>query len=288
MSRSLEAQISVSARGPPSPSWYPQQARRPMSVDPLSLGHHVTSNAVTGVTSPNSQPLSPTSSSRRRAWDFSTKPGPVDLSFKAAVKKWQWDVEQGLYAPKVLRPASCNGVTAAAAGEGHSHAAMGLASDVRTTTRRHGVTRSLACSTGSRTAVHCTGATAAGIGDHGCDMGCSGAGGGSHWLRQPQVFSGAASPALEAFESIVIGSLLLKPHLTLMQLQKGMVTLSELDTEQQLAAVGLMLRGGFWVAAMLISYADWGILAEVLQEMVLLVEAGMQLDPQVGGEWVML
>jgi hypothetical protein len=95
------------------------------------------------------------------------------------------------------------------------------------------------------------------------------------------VFSSATSLALEAFESIVITTLLSKPNLTLMQLQQGLVVLSELETQEQLAAVALMLRGGFWVAAMLISYGDWGILAEVLQQMLLLVEAGLHLDLQV-------
>lgn len=44
--------------------------------------------------------------------------------------------------------------------------------------------------------------------------------------------------------------LVAKPHLTPMQLQQAVQAISRLDSPCQLAAIGILVRAGFWLAAM--------------------------------------
>jgi hypothetical protein len=55
---------------------------------------------------------------------------------------------------------------------------------------------------------------------------------------------------MQALEGLVAKHLAGKQHLTLMQLQRGIQALSGLESPFQLAAIGVLLRGGCWLAAM--------------------------------------
>ena len=58
-----------------------------------------------------------------------------------------------------------------------------------------------------------------------------------------------------ALEGLVLRKLVAKPHLTLRQLQRGVQAISQLDTPCQLAALGQLLKGGYWLAAMQVDRA---------------------------------
>lgn len=64
------------------------------------------------------------------------------------------------------------------------------------------------------------------------------------------VFQGSGEEAVQALEQLVQQKLVAKPHLTLLQLQRGIQAVSQLEVQYQLAATGVMLRGGCWAAAM--------------------------------------
>jgi hypothetical protein len=64
------------------------------------------------------------------------------------------------------------------------------------------------------------------------------------------VFQGSGDEAMQALEGLVLKHLAGKPHLTLMQLQRGIQAVSCLESPFQLAAIGVLLRGGCWLAAM--------------------------------------
>lgn len=69
----------------------------------------------------------------------------------------------------------------------------------------------------------------------------------------PAVFQGSGDEAVQALEGVVLRHLAGKRHLTLMQLQRGIQAVSLLDSPFQLAAIGVLLRGGCWLAAMQVS-----------------------------------
>lgn len=165
---------------------------------------------------------------RKRAWDACTLP-PSEVSFEDALRAWSRDVESGAYTPQVLRPLS----------------PMGGGNGVTVQKKTGG----------------CMPTIRAGAAEWG------GAGLAAPLQQTVIVFTGTEGLALEALESLVWKQLVTRPHLTLLQLERGVTALSELDTPAQLAAVALLLRGGFWVAAMQVAYADFGLLAAVLQEM---------------------
>jgi hypothetical protein len=64
------------------------------------------------------------------------------------------------------------------------------------------------------------------------------------------VFQGSGDEAMQALEGLVLKHLAGKSHLTLMQLQRGIQAVSCLESPFQLAAIGVLLRGGCWLAAM--------------------------------------
>jgi hypothetical protein len=66
---------------------------------------------------------------------------------------------------------------------------------------------------------------------------------------------------MQALESLVLKHLAGKLHLTLMQLQRGIQAVSCLESPFQLAAIGVLLRGGCWLAAMQVGGSLWQQLA---------------------------
>lgn len=64
------------------------------------------------------------------------------------------------------------------------------------------------------------------------------------------VFQGSGEEAIQALEGLVLRRLVCKPHLTVMQLQRGVRAISTLESQYQLAAIGVLLKGGCWTAAM--------------------------------------
>jgi hypothetical protein len=68
------------------------------------------------------------------------------------------------------------------------------------------------------------------------------------------MFHGTGPAAIEALEGVVLSGLVQKPNLTLLQLQAAVGVLSDLATEEQLAAVALLLRGGFWMSALQVGH----------------------------------
>lgn len=66
----------------------------------------------------------------------------------------------------------------------------------------------------------------------------------------PAVFQGSGEDALLALEALVAQHVVTKPRLTLMQLQRAVQGISCLESPCQLAAIGVLVRGGFWLAAM--------------------------------------
>jgi hypothetical protein len=72
----------------------------------------------------------------------------------------------------------------------------------------------------------------------------------------PVVFLGSGEDALQALEGLVLRHLVLRHNLTLMQLQRSVQSISCLDSSCQLAAIGVLVRAGFWLAAMQVCV--WG------------------------------
>lgn len=69
-----------------------------------------------------------------------------------------------------------------------------------------------------------------------------------------------------------------RPNLTVLQLRAAAGALSSLDAAAQLAAAALLLRGGFWAAAVALGFGgDWGLVGEVLGEVAALLRAGLAL-----------
>lgn len=66
----------------------------------------------------------------------------------------------------------------------------------------------------------------------------------------PAVFQGSGEGALEALERLVVQHVVSKPHLTVMQLQRAVQGISRLDSPCQLAAIGVLIRAGCWLAGM--------------------------------------
>jgi hypothetical protein len=55
---------------------------------------------------------------------------------------------------------------------------------------------------------------------------------------------------LQALEGIVVQHLVVRPRLTLMQLQRAVQGISQLESPCQLAAISVLVKAGFWLAAM--------------------------------------
>ncbi|KAF6252105.1 hypothetical protein COO60DRAFT_558857 [Scenedesmus sp. NREL 46B-D3] len=92
---------------------------------------------------------------------------------------------------------------------------------------------------------------------------------------------------MQALEGLVLRHLAGKPHLTLMQLQRGIQAVSCLESQFQLAAIGVLLRGGCWLAAMQVAYADFAVLSEVLLEMRHMLATCLQLDSRLSAAiWI--
>jgi hypothetical protein len=66
----------------------------------------------------------------------------------------------------------------------------------------------------------------------------------------PAVFQGLGENALLALEGLVARHVVAKPHLTLMQLQRAVRDISQLDSQCQLAATSVLVKAGYWLAAM--------------------------------------
>lgn len=71
------------------------------------------------------------------------------------------------------------------------------------------------------------------------------------------VFQGSGEDALQALEGLVAQHIVAKPHLTLMQLQRAVQAVSCLDSPCQLAALAVLVKGGYWLAAMQVSWQWW-------------------------------
>ncbi|GBG00052.1 hypothetical protein Rsub_12796 [Raphidocelis subcapitata] len=95
----------------------------------------------------------------------------------------------------------------------------------------------------------------------------------------PVVFSGGDAPALDALEELLLRTLLHRPRLTPLQLRAATAALRGLDAAPQLAAAALLLRGGFWGAAMGLNYGgDLALASDALSEVAALLRAGLALD----------
>lgn len=110
-----------------------------------------------------------------------------------------------------------------------------------------------------------------------------GGGSGRPMALTPSLFADPpGGDALTALEALVAARLVARPHLTLMRLRRGADALSRLDSAAgQLAAAGVLIRGGCWLAAMQVACADGLRLPGVLAEMRELVELTQRWPDQV-------
>mgnify|MGYP001806712533 CR=1 FL=1 len=70
------------------------------------------------------------------------------------------------------------------------------------------------------------------------------------------MFQGSGENALQSLEGLVTKHLVTKQHLTLMQLQRAVQGISCLDSPCQLAAIGVLVTAGYWLAAMQVMRED--------------------------------
>jgi hypothetical protein len=153
-------------------------------------------------------------------------------SFEFAVQQWQADVLAGVYAPKSVAPLLSSSSSNTTFRNWHlkvpfTAAAGGSSRAVSPNSRRGSPGAAPQSPTSSSKAA---------------------------WVAQPIMFHGTGPAAIEALEELVLGCLVQKPNLTLLQLQGAVGVLSDLATEEQLAAVALLLRGGFWMSALQVGW----------------------------------
>eukprot|EP00879_Flechtneria_rotunda_P019570 GHRR01020559.1.p1 GENE.GHRR01020559.1~~GHRR01020559.1.p1 ORF type:complete len:761 (+),score=310.92 GHRR01020559.1:214-2496(+) len=172
---------------------------------------------------------------RRHDWDGNTNV-PVEPTLEGTLQAWKADVDIGMYGPRFL-----GSLAAVSTG-------LFCTSPAATS---HSNKRPIA---------------AAGRVPDGGDVSAG---------AVPALFEGTGSEGIQALEAAVLKGLVAKPNLTLMQLQRSIEAISQLESPFQLAATGVLLKGGFWTAAMQIAYADLTVLGEVLLEMQSIIETGL-------------
>jgi hypothetical protein len=177
-------------------------------------------------------------------WDDSVNL-PREPSFSEALVNWQRDVEKGVYAPKLL-----GSITAVTSGK-----VKPARSGTRPTSpSKSRLNPSAGQQTQKRTAT--TVATATAISrDEDAAPGAPGSSsnptsGSDAAAVTPAVFQGSGENALLALEGLVARHVVAKPHLTLMQLQRAVRDISQLDSQCQLAAISVLVKAGYWLAAM--------------------------------------
>lgn len=173
---------------------------------------------------------------------------PTDPTFAEALQAWQQDVERGVYAPKLLGSitAVSSGRLKTAAGSRRpgSRAKSPLGPSAARPQMYHTTTAITSSSTAPVAAASTSTASASAL-RCSCSSDSSGVA-----AVTPVVFQGSGENALQALEGIVIKHLVARPHLTLMQLQRAVQGISQLDSPCQLAAIGELVKAGFWLAAM--------------------------------------
>jgi len=174
-------------------------------------------------------------------WNDNVNPPPA-LSFTEALGAWQQDVDRGAYAPKLLGSiaAVSSGKVSPARGL-RPQGAPGCRSRLSQSAHRP------ACCSSSGTWI--SSGTAAHSGD-GVEPISSAD---QRAAITPAVFQGSGEDALLALEALVAQHVVTRPRLTLMQLQRAVQGISRLESPCQLAAIGVLVRGGFWLAAMQVS-----------------------------------
>lgn len=173
---------------------------------------------------------------------------PTDPTFAEALQAWQQEVERGVYAPKLLGSitAVSSGRLKTAAGSRRpgSRAKSPLG---RSAARPQTCHTTTAITSTSTAAVAAASTGAASTSALRCSRSSDSSGAAA---VTPVVFQGSGENALQALEAIVIKHLVARPHLTLMQLQRAVHGISQLDSPCQLAAIGVLVKAGFWLAAM--------------------------------------
>ena len=93
------------------------------------------------------------------------------------------------------------------------------------------------------------------------------------------LLSADGAPALDALEAVLLAHVAPRPALTVLQLQRAAGALAALEAPAQLAAAALLLRGGFWAAALMLDYGgERALAADALGGVAALLRAGLALE----------
>lgn len=168
---------------------------------------------------------------------------PTDPTFHEALQAWQRDVERGLYAPKLL-----GSITAVSSGRVKTAAGTRRTGSSPASPLSRSAARRPTCHT--TTIVTSTAVDGAGAAGASSAPRCSRSSDDSGAAAvTPAVFHSGEN-ALQALEGLVVQHLVVRPRLTLMQLQRAVQGISQLDSPCQLAAISVLVKAGFWLAAM--------------------------------------
>lgn len=173
---------------------------------------------------------------------------PTDPNFIEALQLWQQDLERGVYSPKLLGSitAVSSGRLSTAPAKHRCSTSPNIHTGQPQTATRPRTVGQPNTSTSTTAGVPASRST----GRHSSD------GDGTGAAVTPAVFQGSGENALQALEGLVTKHLVTKPHLTLMQLQRAVQGISCLDSPCQLAAIGVLVTAGYWLAAMQVMRED--------------------------------
>lgn len=160
---------------------------------------------------------------------------PTDPNFIEALQLWQQDLERGVYCPKLL-----GSITAVSSGR---------LSTALPAKHRCSSPNAHTCQPAARPRTVGQPSTSSTTAALAATRSSDGEGGATAAVT-PAVFEGSGENALQALEGIVRKHLVAKPHVTLMQLQRAVQGISCLDSPCQLAAIGVLVTAGYWLAAM--------------------------------------
>lgn len=258
-----------------------QQQHRVQTAGPIAHGNSTDQSAEQATSSSSNCADHAAQPCRRPRWDACVNL-PTDPSPAEALANWQRDVDRGVFAPKLL--GSISTVSSGRVQTAVSTRRQEQGSSAKSPLGQPTAARAHACghtTTAVTSSSNSTAAAAAGTAGTRVSRGPSNDSSiaAAAAAVTPAVFQGSGENALQALEDVVIRHLVAKPHLTLMQLQRAVQAISRLDSPCQLAAIGILVQAGCWLAAMQVMWDTMASQACAAQQTPAAVLFGCSLSP---------